>query len=164
VSFATEEDRGRWSDPLKGAFRLLADSGFGGGRSRGWGLTEQPEFREGDWRELLGLELAEERTGEGETAEPIAYWLLSLYSPAADDDVNWSRGSYALTQRAGRVESRAAWGERKRTVRMLSEGSVVVAGKAPKGAAANVAPEGSRHPVYQAGFAFALPVPIRVAG
>jgi CRISPR type III-A-associated RAMP protein Csm4 len=164
VSFASEESRARWADPVKGALRLLADTGFGGGRSRGWGLSEQPEFRDGEWSELLGLTLAERSMEEGAERQALAYWLLSLYSPAGDDEVDWARGSYALTERTGRVESRAAWGDRKRTVRMVTEGSVLVAGKAPKGAAPNVAPEGFPHPVYRAGFAFALPIPIRVAG
>src|SRR5690349_13091758 len=47
VSFSDEAARARWGDPLKTAFRLLADSGFGGERSRGWGRSEMPEFVEG---------------------------------------------------------------------------------------------------------------------
>jgi CRISPR type III-A-associated RAMP protein Csm4 len=47
VSFADDAARDRWSDPVKTAFRWLADSGFGGERSRGWGRAEAPEFVEG---------------------------------------------------------------------------------------------------------------------
>jgi CRISPR type III-A-associated RAMP protein Csm4 len=47
ISFADEEQKSRWSDPVRAAFRLLADSGFGGERSRGWGRAEDPEFIEG---------------------------------------------------------------------------------------------------------------------
>jgi len=47
VSFADESARDRWSGPVKTAFRWLADSGFGGERSRGWGRAEAPEFVEG---------------------------------------------------------------------------------------------------------------------
>ena len=35
------------------AFRLLADSGFGGERSRGWGRAEAPEFVEGELPDLI---------------------------------------------------------------------------------------------------------------
>ena len=37
-----------WQEPVKAAFRLLADTGFGGERSRGWGRSEAPEFVEGE--------------------------------------------------------------------------------------------------------------------
>ena len=47
VGFADEAARDRWQEPVKAAFRLLADSGFGGERSRGWGRSETPEFVEG---------------------------------------------------------------------------------------------------------------------
>jgi CRISPR type III-A-associated RAMP protein Csm4 len=47
VSFADEAAYARWSGPVKAAFRLLADTGFGGERSRGWGRAESPEFIDG---------------------------------------------------------------------------------------------------------------------
>jgi CRISPR type III-A-associated RAMP protein Csm4 len=53
VSFASEAARDRWTDPVKAAFRLLADTGFGGERSRGWGRSEAPEFAEGSLPELI---------------------------------------------------------------------------------------------------------------
>jgi hypothetical protein len=46
---------------------------------------------------------------------------------------------------------------------MVSEGSVLVAGSEPNGAAHNIAPEGFPHPVYRAGFAVAIPIPWRAA-
>jgi CRISPR type III-A-associated RAMP protein Csm4 len=48
VSFADESARDHWCPRVKTAFRLLADSGFGGERSRGWGRAETPEFIEGE--------------------------------------------------------------------------------------------------------------------
>jgi CRISPR type III-A-associated RAMP protein Csm4 len=90
------------------------------------------------------------------------YWLLSLYSPAPSDEVNWSRGSYSLAARGGRVESPSGWGAPKRLLRMVREGSVLFARQAPAGRAVDVAPEGFPHPVYRAGFAVAVPVPWRV--
>ncbi len=53
VSFADEAAAARWIDPVKTAFRLLADSGFGGERSRGWGRSEMPEFIEGVLPEMI---------------------------------------------------------------------------------------------------------------
>ncbi len=53
TAFRDEEAWERWRDPVKAAFRLLADSGFGGERSRGWGRSEAPEFREGTLPELI---------------------------------------------------------------------------------------------------------------
>jgi CRISPR type III-A-associated RAMP protein Csm4 len=53
ASFADESARERWLDPLKTAFRLLADSGFGGERSRGWGRSEGPEFTEGTLPDMV---------------------------------------------------------------------------------------------------------------
>jgi len=53
VSFADEDARVRWAEPVRAAFRLLADSGFGGGRSRGWGRCEAPEFLEGVLPDLI---------------------------------------------------------------------------------------------------------------
>jgi CRISPR type III-A-associated RAMP protein Csm4 len=91
-----------------------------------------------------------------------AYWLLSLFHPAASDTVEWSLGNYTLTTRGGRVESDARWGDRKKQTRMVAEGSVLVAAAEPRGAAADVAPEGFPHPVYRAGFALAIPIPLLV--
>ena len=53
VSFADDAARTRWLDPVKTAFRLLADSGFGGERSRGWGRSEMPEFIDGTLPEMI---------------------------------------------------------------------------------------------------------------
>jgi hypothetical protein len=250
VAFADDAARDRWQGPVKAAFRWLADSGFGGERSRGWGRAEAPEFMEG---RLPGMILAQspdvwppvqepptERppvqeppeepwlpdpdpepqlppddpdpfsdplpaapalaaaepqspptdpeplpavpvvapalaaapalptvqalTAAPAAAEPrapalTAHWLLSLFSPAAADAVEWSRGSYTLLERGGRVESPAGSGALKKLVQMVSEGSVLYAPAAPHGAAPDVAPEGFAHPVFRAGFALSIPLP-----
>lgn len=148
VEFATEEARERWSGAVKSAFRWLGDAGIGGERTRGWGRSEAVEFSESDTETLL--------LGGNPPAESGAYWLLSLYSPAAGDEVDWSRGEYALATRQGRV---AADGSLKRSARVVTEGSVVLASSLPVGAAVDVAPAGHAHPVYRAGFAVAVPVP-----
>jgi CRISPR type III-A-associated RAMP protein Csm4 len=142
----------QWTTPLTAAFRLLSDSGFGGKRSQGWGRSDTPQITEVPSE----LQFSPSETGNG------AYWLLSLFHPAAADTVEWSQGNYTLTTRGGRVESDAGWGDHKKQTRMVAEGSVLVASAEPRGAAADVAPEGFPHPVYRSGFALAIPIPLSV--
>jgi CRISPR type III-A-associated RAMP protein Csm4 len=165
VAFRDEAARDQWSAPISAAIRLLADSGFGGERSRGWGRAAAPEFVAGDLAEILGhANAGHSSTASASTASgDSAWWLLSLYHPADADAVEWSRGNYAVTMRSGRVESSAGWGEAKKETRMLEEGSVVVAAAQPCGSAPDVAPEHFAHPVYRAGFALSLPIPWRSA-
>jgi CRISPR type III-A-associated RAMP protein Csm4 len=212
VSFADEGARGRWLEPVKTAFRWLAESGFGGERSRGWGRAEAPEFVEGTLPGMIldlsrpkppepaveavpepvpaaipeqaaeaaeaAPEPAAEPVAEGAASPavaedippvapvlatppaptpggPVPQWLLSLFTPAVGDQVDWSRGHYSLVTRAGRVEGS---GELKKSVQMVAEGSVIYAATGICGGAPDVAPEGSPHPVYRAGFAVAIPL------
>jgi CRISPR type III-A-associated RAMP protein Csm4 len=149
AAFSNEAAREQWAGPLTAAFRLLADSGFGGERSRGWGRSEMPEIVAG---ELPGLLMATaENTGE------TGYWMLSLFHPGAADTVDWQRGNYALTTRGGRVEH---FGDMKKPTRMVAEGSVIVASAEPQGAATDVAPDEFPHPVYRSGFALAILIPL----
>jgi CRISPR/Cas system CSM-associated protein Csm4 (group 5 of RAMP superfamily) len=256
VSFLGDDARERWLDPVKAAFRLLADTGFGGERSLGWGRSEQPEFETGVLPDLIvpeppraplppapptqaavhkptALELLREYKSAGsETAAPAAstpgpvakpepsapepssdsesaaepapsapetaapapsaasepappdpeivpapapkpaplpapkraetgYWLLSVFSPAPDDAIDWQRGSYTLAERGGRIDSPARAGDAKKILRMVEEGSVLVAPSAPRGAAPDVAPDGFPHPVFRCGFALAVAIPLR---
>jgi CRISPR type III-A-associated RAMP protein Csm4 len=182
VAFADPETSGRWSGPVKTALRILADSGFGGGRSRGWGRSESPEFRDGFLPGLIlrkppaaapepvaeGTEEAslEPQTENVEAPEPPGeqvQWLLSLFAPAAADAVDWGQGSYTLVTRSGRVESPVRTGEAKKFLNMIEEGSVLVAPEPLLGAAVDVSPDGFPHPVYRFGCAFAIPVPRQVA-
>jgi CRISPR type III-A-associated RAMP protein Csm4 len=133
----------QWAEPIKAAFHWLADSGFGGERGRGWGRSETPEFSE-----VTGL-LATQ-------SESQQYWLLSPYSPASTDEVQWDRGNYSVLTRGGWIENSS---EAKKQVRLIAEGSVLNATKVLQGAAPNVAPEGFPHPVYRAGFAYAISLP-----
>jgi outer membrane biosynthesis protein TonB len=89
------------------------------------------------------------------------YWLLSMFSPAQDDSVDWQRGSYTLVERGGRVDSPARAGDVKKIARMVEEGSVLLASAAPRGAAPDVAPDGFPHPVFRCGFALAVAIPVR---
>jgi CRISPR type III-A-associated RAMP protein Csm4 len=53
VSFADDAAHSLWLEKVKAAFRLLADSGFGGERSRGWGYADAPEFVEGALPDMI---------------------------------------------------------------------------------------------------------------
>ena len=89
-------------------------------------------------------------------APATAHWLLSLFTPAPADTVDWTRGNYMLVTRAGRVVSS---GELKKTAQLVAEGSVLFAASAPSGGARDVAPDGAAHPVFRAGFAVSVPLP-----
>lgn len=157
VVFSGPEAAARWRAPLESAFRLLGDSGFGGHRTSGWGQAPDPDFTAGDWPGLLLPRLGRRATANGHLS-PL-HWLLSLYSPGATDDVNWKEGKYSLLLRGGRVESKAGSGALKKPVRMVIEGSVLSAGQL-LGRAVNVAPDDFPHPVYRAGFALAVQLPV----
>jgi hypothetical protein len=281
VGFQDDQARDRWLEPVKAAFRLLADTGFGGERSRGWGRSETPEFVEGTLPGLIieyqrpetppppveeppteeppitepppteepeptdpiGAATVRERLSDPEPTEPIvdqapppadleipepaepivdqapppadletpepaepivdqalppaepdpqpvdpdpepveaalrapdlaeplqappvepanlqAHWLLSLFTPAPADAVDWARGSYTVLARGGRIDSPSGSGELKKQIQMVAEGSVLYAEGVPLGAAADVAPDGFAHPVFRAGFALAIPLP-----
>jgi CRISPR type III-A-associated RAMP protein Csm4 len=145
VAFRDEEAAAQWQDRVKTAFRLLADSGFGGERSRGWGRAESPFFSS-------MTTLHDSVPNEGE------YWLLSLFVPGPTDQVDWSKGSYTVLPRGGRIESPTRSGESKKLVNMIEEGSVLSSAAPLSGSAPDVAPDGFPHPVFRAGFAFAIPL------
>ena len=99
AEFADDAAQERWSERVKAAIRLLADSGFGGERSRGWGRSETPEIRENP--EAPGCSTPKEKPATG---------CCRCSIPAAYDAVDWQRGDYSLTTRGGRVESESGWG------------------------------------------------------
>ena len=156
AAFADDEARDRWSDTVKAAVRVLADTGVGGERSRGWGRAEQPEFADGALPDLLLP-----APSEGEAQGPKPWWLLSLFAPSDQDEVDWQRGSYSLVTRGGRVESPAGWGAEKKLSRMVVEGSVLFAGTSLRGSAMDVRPDGFSHAVFRSGIALALPLPVQ---
>ena len=88
-----------------------------------------------------------------------AHWMLSLFSPAPADTVDWARGNYTVLARGGRIDSPSGSGELKKQIQMVAEGSVLYADGAPLGAAPDVAPDGFAHPVFRAGFALTIPLP-----
>jgi CRISPR type III-A-associated RAMP protein Csm4 len=168
AAFSGLESAATWRGPIQAALRWLADSGFGAGRSRGWGRSADPEFLEGILPDLLiqspsmpDPEAALPPEGASEQPPPppeTAYWILSLFSPSPADKVDWTRGSYSLVLRNGCVESPRGAGARKKSLRMVAEGAVLFAPTVPAGAAADVAPDGFPHPVYRAGYALSIPI------
>ncbi len=155
VSFADEAAFARWADPIKAALRLLADTGLGGERSLGWGHSGPPEFTDPPEG------LLPSGTGAWAAGAESASWLLSLFAPAPEDAIDWQRGSYSLITRGGRIESPARSGQPKQLLRMVEEGSVLISRGPLRGAAVTVAPDGFPHPVFCAGYAVAVPIPLR---
>jgi CRISPR type III-A-associated RAMP protein Csm4 len=149
-----------WEPKLRAAFRLLADSGFGGLRSIGFGRARQPEFQPGVLPDLL---ITPPELGAPPAGERRAWWLLSLFSPASSDQVHWAAGDYSLTARRGRLESPALAGPLKLEARLVREGSVVISEREPTGQVLNVAPPECPHAVWRAGYAVAVPIPYPVA-
>jgi CRISPR/Cas system CSM-associated protein Csm4 (group 5 of RAMP superfamily) len=102
VSFASDQACERWCERVKSAFRVLADTGFGGERSRGWGRSAAPEFIDGvlpdmilppaerpqpvaPAEELAGaLAVADVPVGEPITVEPV---VEAATEPACADPV-----------------------------------------------------------------------------
>ncbi|MBV8896152.1 MAG: hypothetical protein JO051_06560 [Acidobacteriaceae bacterium] len=148
--FADSNAASEWRDKLKAAFRLLADTGFGGGRTIGWGQTAAPEFQDGEWPSLLLPRTGKTRRNGAGNGDSASYWFLSLYSPAPSDEPDWSAGDYELITRGGHA---------RKTTRMIAEGSVLLASREPSGKALDVAPDGHAHPIYRSGFALALRLP-----
>lgn len=152
VVFADASAQEQWENPVRSAMRLLADSGMGGERSRGWGRSAQPR-----WEKAATFDF-----DHSQAAPDLAYWLLSVYTPAEADSVDWNRGNYSTVTRTGRTESLAGWGQPKTPTLMLAEGSVLFAEREPRGGMRDVAPDGFAHPVYRAGFPVAVRIPWRV--
>ncbi len=163
--FADEGVASVWKDRVRGAFRLLGDSGFGGRRTIGWGQAEAPEFQEGRWPNVFLPKLGHAPKNGSSRAdtgsEASLYWLLSLYSPALGDRIDWAAGAYEADVRGGYVENGRGPATEKKRVRMIVEGSVMAAEAEPIGAAVDVAPDGFAHPVYRSGLALALRLPDR---
>jgi CRISPR type III-A-associated RAMP protein Csm4 len=163
AAFESEDATGQWKDPLLAALRLLADTGLGGRRSSGWGQVASFRSQEGSWPGVLLPKLSRAKSnGRAEdAAEQIpAHWMLSLFRPGSEDEVDWSEGDYSLTVRGGHVESSHGCGAPKKQARMVEEGSVIVSPRPPLGSAVDVSPEGFAHPVYRSGFALSVALPV----
>lgn len=163
--FRDGEARERWLPAVQSALRLLADSGLGGERSRGWGRSDPPEFREGEFPSIIAripaLDRAEDQEEAAQNFE-TGHWLLSLFSPAEQDTIDWDRGSYQLVVRTGRTGG-AHSGELTRSVRMIGEGSVLAGAAKPAGTVHDVRPEGADEAALRWGVALSIPIRVRRA-
>ena len=161
AQFSSDARRHEWAPKIEAAFRLLADSGLGGERRQGWGRFEVDRVERGVLPDLLwgrGRSSAA-ASDQPPAAEERGWWLLSLFSPADSDKIDWKRGSFKMVERGGRVEGSGA---AKLHSRMVSEGALLL-GEQPRGRAWNVAPPGfTAHPVWRSGFAVAIEMPWRV--
>jgi CRISPR type III-A-associated RAMP protein Csm4 len=162
AKFDSEDSVQQWKAPLLAALHLLADTGFGGRRSSGWGQVSNFRTQEGSWPQILLPKLSRANanvSAEGAAEQVPAHWMLSLFRPASEDQIDWQSGSYSLAVRGGHVESSNGRGASKKQVRMIEEGSVIVAAQPPLGSALDVGPEGFPHPVYRSGFALSVSLP-----
>jgi CRISPR type III-A-associated RAMP protein Csm4 len=162
LRFRDESAQSDWGQRVRAAFRLLADEGFGGKRTSGWGQSEPPEFQEGSWPALLFPKLARAASmaqpeNENDAPEPPLHWLLSVFTPSESDVVDWSAGDYSVLLRGGYVDSAPSL---KKEVRMIAEGSVLASADDLKGTAVDVAPDGYAHPVYRSGIALSFRLPV----
>lgn len=126
----------------------LADQGFGGLRSAGFGAAGLEKTE--------GIELPD--------ADQRRWVSLSRYLPAPDEVPAVLKGetAYTMEEVGGWLYSPGIRAERRRIVHMLAEGSILnTAGKALYGSMADVQPdyEGTRpvwHPVWRSGYAAAV--------
>ena len=80
-------------------------------------MRKNPSFRSGVWPDLLlpKVARADAKGASSEGSDATGrYWMLSLYSPASGDSVDWRSGDYTLTVRGGRVESKRSSGDGKK--------------------------------------------------
>jgi CRISPR-associated protein Csm4 len=137
-----------WKPILTAALEDLAVSGLGGDRSGGFGAATLKR----------GEPLALPEAADGP-------WVsLSRYLPRSDemDALMWKHASYTVEQVGGWIDSPQDKNQRRRAVRLLSEGSVLgpVARRTP-GDTVDVQPDynGNKplsHPVWRCGVALAV--------
>ncbi|OPZ93757.1 MAG: hypothetical protein BWY73_00141 [candidate division TA06 bacterium ADurb.Bin417] len=141
LDIKSEELEGR----LKAAIKLLADEGLGGDRSVGKGGFElvPPVFEE--------LKLREPKEADGLVT-------LSLFLPAEEECQPLEYSYYELVERKGYVFSPRQRSLRRRSVRMLAEGSVLPASREYRGRLADLTPAEMKggHRVWRYGLPLTL--------
>lgn len=135
------------ADRFRAAIRLLGDIGIGGDRTTGHGLFT-PRFESTD------------PLGDPEAQGFIT--LAPVYPPRDQvERLLGERARYGWLTRSGWIGGRQAMPYRRRTVRMLVEGSFLTGDpKGQWGGMANVTPQATPellpHPIYRYGFAFPI--------
>lgn len=127
------------------AVDFLSEEGLGGERSSGCGQFE--------YEKMDNVSLPTPN-------EPKAYMTLSLYHPTRDevDTGILDDAAYGMLNRRGWLFSPDGGAQRRRSVRMLVEGSVF--SRPVDGDVVDIKPENTwnHHPVYRSGLALMLPV------
>lgn len=139
---------------VKAALRLLRDEGIGGDRTYGKGMFEDVRFD--------GISF--------ECGRKDFFVTLSLYYPKREEISCLKDAFYDLVTRGGWIFSYSGVGMRRRSVRMLAEGSVVRFATTHEGgedllhgALVDVTPaDFGWHRIYRYGYAF--PIPLEVGG
>lgn len=133
-----------WENTLKSLFRLLADEGVGGDRTCGKGLFHQPEFFDFDLPDITGSK---------------ALYAISLYIPKPEELSGLKESFYELEERKGYVFSPLNRSLRRRSVRAIVEGSVLLNNIKRTGTMADVTPQTNSlsHRVYRYGYLFSFP-------
>lgn len=138
----------KYESMLKGALRLLGDEGLGGERSSGRGLFSLDVIPE---KEMMSI-----GSDDGDRAV-----LLSLYRPRKEDASTLQSSIYSLITRRGWTAGKSDL--RKKSVRMLSEGSVIpTEQKRILGCMENVSGEGTRNGKQIISYGLAFQVPARL--
>jgi len=146
-----------------GAMRLLGDEGIGGERSSGKGSFR---FK----RETVEISTENSSNSSSDDSNTInsiggSLALLSLYHPTKSEVKLGllTRSSYQLITRRGWISSQGSRTLRKKTVRMISEGSIIPKiGSLPRGALVDVTPQEMKaHKVYANGLAMGIAMKVR---
>ena len=142
-----------------GAMRLLGDEGIGGERSSGKGSF----IFKRETVEIRTENSINEDNNINSNGGSLA--LLSLYHPTKNE-VELGllmRSRYQLITRRGWISSEGSRTLRKKTVRMISEGSIIPKiGSLPRGALVDVTPQEMKaHKVYANGLALGVPMKVR---
>jgi len=131
--------RKEYIDKFKNAILILSDEGIGGKKTWGCGQFEAESSK-------IDLELPEGNM----------YCSLSLYYPKEDERLS-DKCSYNLLERGGWIVSQTPTKMKRKSVYMLSEGSLFDFDA--KGKLVDVTPNGfDLHNVYRCGLAFTIPV------
>ena len=132
---------------LKACINLLSHEGIGGDRTSGKGLFKKPCFKEGFIIKV--------------PQESKCFVTLSLYFPKRDEIKSVEEGHYELVKRGGWIYSVNSRTLRRKSVRMLEEGSVFPDFN-NKGELVDVTPQILKdHRVYRYGYTFKIPIKVR---
>lgn len=135
----------KYEKRIRACLYLLMDEGIGGDRTYGKGLFKRIRFNS------FSIDI-----------EYKNYFVtLSLYHPRREEVSHVKEGYYELVSRGGWIYSPAGKSIRRKTIRLLVEGSVVKSHDEPYGSLTSVKPdEFTAHEIYRYGYAFPIPIEV----